>query len=186
MATQNYSCRSKRMDIKTKIRTLSYFLAFSLFLGPLIGCGVFDQYKKNADGYYERHYTCCGPIALEKAFQKLYRKHGIMLKRAITREEISRSMQDDGIAAKELLSYFNKEAICITWPSEMKATAKKYGFEPITIKDFKKLDPKNDVALVLVHSKLTNYHWLVFPIDDPKSFYGTETKIDKIYLLKKL
>ena len=146
-------------------------------LGPVVGCGIFDQYEKNSDGYYERHFYCCGPVALEKALEHLGKQ--------IDKAELSKSMQDNGIAIKELLSFFNKDAICITWPSEMKAAAKKYGFEPITVKNFEKLDPKKDVALVLVHSKLTDYHWLVFPTDDPKSYYGAETKIDKIYLLKK-
>ena len=159
------------------LRPFAYLIALVFSLGPVVGCGIFDQYEKNSDGYYERHFYCCGPVALEKALEHLGKQ--------IDKAELSKSMQDNGIAIKELLSFFNKDAICITWPSEMKAAAKKYGFEPITVKNFEKLDPKKDVALVLVHSKLTDYHWLVFPTDDPKSYYGAETKIDKIYLLKK-
>ena len=145
------------------LRPFAYLIALVFALGPVVGCGIFDQYEKNSDGYYERHFYCCGPVALEKALEHLGKQ--------IDKAELSKSMQDNGIAIKELLSFFYKDAICITWPSEMKAAAKKYGFEPIT--------------LVLVHSKLTDYHWVVFPTDDPKSYYGAETKIDKIYLLKK-
>ena len=150
-----------------------------------MGCGLFDRYPKNNQGYYERHYICCGPIALEMAFQELYRKNGIYPFRAITRKEISQHMQSDGMPFKEILALFNKEAICITWPKEIKQSASKYGFEPINIKEFSQLDPMKDVAIILVHSNLSNFHWLCFPIHkNIKEWYGKGTKIDKIYLLK--
>jgi hypothetical protein len=87
---------------------------------------------------------------------------------------------------KEILSIFNNEAIQITWPHEIKTIIKEHGFEAVSIKDISELDPQKHIALVLVYTKLTNYHWLVFPIDDPEDYYGEDTKVRKIFLLKKI
>jgi len=176
-------------NINTLLRFYFVSCVTALFCLVLPGCGVFDAYQKNSDGYYEKHYNCCGPIALEKALNLFWsRPHdGVIycFKKPFDRGEISRAIQEDGMGLKEALAFFHKDAICITWPSEIKEVAEQYGFEIITLKEFEKLDPKKDVAIVLVHSKINNYHWLVFPIDDPQYYYGTNTKIDKIYLLKK-
>lgn len=173
-------------NINTLLRFYFVSCVTALFCLLLPGCGVFNTYQKNSDGYYERHYTCCGPQALAKAFRLVDQRAGIIYVRdPYIEAEISRRIQDNGIKSKELLSFFNKEAICITWPSEIKEVAEQYGFEIITLKEFEKLDPEKDVVIVLVHSKINNYHWLVFPIDDPQYYYGINTKIDKIYLLKK-
>ena len=65
-------------------------------------------------------------------------------------------------------------------------TNKKYGYEIVSLKEFNKLNPKAEVALVLVNSKLNNYHWLCFPVDkNIKEYFGPRTKVSKIYLLKK-
>lgn len=168
-------------------KTISWFIALVFALGPLIGCGLVNPYKKNSEGYYEKHFNCCGPTALEKAFNELHRQHGTVLNNPINRERLSKEIQDMGTNLKDFLSFFNSEAICITWPSEMKAMAKKYGFEPITVKDIDTLDPQRDVALVLIHKSITDFHWVVFPIDNPKTYYGEKnTIIDKVYLLKKI
>tara|TARA_Y100000588_G_C13570306_1_gene634313 strand:- start:48 stop:569 length:522 start_codon:yes stop_codon:yes gene_type:complete len=172
--------------MKTK-QTISWLIALMFALGPLIGCGLVNPYKRNSEGYYEKHFNCCGPIALEKAFNKLNDQHGIISNSSINRKSLSKEIQDMGVDLKNFLSFFNREAICITWPSEMKAMARKYGFEPITIKDIDTLDPEKDVALVLIHKSITDFHWVVFPMDNPKTYYGKEnTVIDKIYLLKKI
>ena len=173
-----------------KINTLLRFYftscVMALFCMVLSGCGVLDSYHKNAEGYYGVHYTCCGPEALAKAFSLYDAKQGIAyVRNPYNSKEISQKIQDNGMRFKEFLAVVNKQAICITWPSEIKYVAEKYGFEIITLKEFKGLDPEKDVAIVLVHSKINNYHWLVFPTDDPRDYFGIGTKVDKIYLLKK-
>ena len=42
------------------------------------------------------------------------------------------------------------------------------------------------IAIVLIHGKCLSrqYHWVVYPIDNVKEFYGKKTVIDTIYLLK--
>ena len=168
---------------KTK---LTLILLFALLF--FSGCSVFDRPHKDSDGYYTGHYNCCGPIALEVAINKYYHNLGIKFKRnPAPRKEISRSMQDDGFLCRGILSLLDKKAVCITWPSEIKKICREYGFEPISLKDFAKLDPKKDVAVVLVHRKfeLDSYHWIVFPVQKMK-FYGSKTVIVKIYLLKRI
>lgn len=149
------------------------------YLSPIIGCGVFDRYEKNTEGFYENHFGACGPIALEKAFHKL--------NVGVSQIDISKTIQKDGIASKEILSLFHKKAIHITWPSEMKKVAKKYGFKIISVSEFESLDPKKDVAVILIHSNINDYHWVCFPIDDDiANFFGENTEIDKIYILQKI
>lgn len=171
------------------LRPLSYLVSLILCIGPLFtGCGVFqNQYKKNSKGFYETHYSSCGPIALEKAINEFYRKQGIVFARnPAPRKEISQAIQKEGMSIKELLCYFDKESIAITWPSEIKYIANKYGFELITVDGLSDLDPEKDVAIVLIHGRLFSkqYHWVVFPVDDIENFYGDKTAIDTIYLLK--
>jgi len=70
----------------------------------------------------------------------------------------------------------------------MKAVVKKYGFELITVNDFEKLDPSKDIALVLVYGRFLSrqWHWMCYPVDENvKTYFGPDTKIDKIYLLQK-
>ena len=170
------------------VKFLTYSLALALAVIPLSSCSLFDRYKKNEEGFYEKHYSCCGPIALEKALSEFYTKEDIVFfKKPFDRKEISRLIQKRGIKFKEFLSYFNKDAICITCPSEIKHVVNKYGLEIMSIEDIGKLDPEKDVAIVLVHGKFFSkeYHWLVFPNDDIIDYYGDDTVIDKIYLLKR-
>ncbi len=52
-----------------------------------------------------------------------------------------------------------------------------------------KLEPNKDIALVLVYGKFisSEWHWMCYPVDDNiNTFFGSNTKIDKIYLLKKI
>ena len=169
---------------KYSLKYLSYFAAAILMLGPLAGCALFDRYEKNPEGYYERHFWACGPIALEKAFLEQYKRRGIAY--CVSREELSKQIQDYGMLRRELLSYFNKEAVGITWPSEIKKVANRHGFDVIKVDDINSLDPNEDVAIVLIHGKFFSreYHWLVYPLDDVKGFYGKKTVIDTIYLPK--
>ena len=150
----------------------------SLYLGMFIGCSTFDRHDTNSEGYYEEHFYSCGPKALEKALKQFDQN--------IDREEISKFIQNNPRPLIELLSFFNKDSVEITWPCDVKRVAKKYGYEIVSLKEFNKLNPKADVALVLVNSKLNNYHWLCFPVDkNIKEYFGPRTKVSKIYLLKK-
>ena len=169
------------------LKPIYYFIALAFLLLPLIGCGLLNPYKKNSEGFYEKHYYCCGPIALDQAFDAFYAKEGIVFVRdPHSREEISKVIQSRGMSLKEALTFFSKEAICITWPSEIRYVANKYGFELISKSSIDELDPKEDVAIVLVHGKFFSqqFHWIVFPTDDVKDVYGNDTVIDKVYLLK--
>ena len=135
------------------LKTLTYLTAFTLFIVPLFfGC-VTNPYPKNEQGFYEKHYNCCGPIALEQALYIFFQKHGMTFKKAHTREEVSKLIQKEGMKLKEILSYFNREAICITWPSEMKYVLKKYGLKVTKVDGIDKLNPKEDIAIALVHGK---------------------------------
>ena len=48
-------------------------------------------------------------------------------------------------------------------------------------------DKEKDIAIVLIRGKFftEQYHWVVYPIDNVKSFWGKNTVIDSIYLIKK-
>jgi hypothetical protein len=154
----------------------------------LSGCGVFkNQYQKNSKGFYERHYYACGPIALEKAINEFYKREGVVFaKNPAPRKEISQQIQKRGMKLKGLLTFFDPEAIAITWTSEIRYIIEKYGFELVKLNDIEKLDATVDIAIVLVHGEYftKQYHWLVFPVDDIKNYYGDKTIIDLVYLLK--
>lgn len=165
-----------------------WILALILVLGPLPGCALFDRHKKNKQGYYEAHYRACGPIALEKAINEFYRKQGVVfVKNPAPRKNISQKIQRGGSFSKELLSYFDKQAIQITWPSEIKKIINEHGFDIVTVDNLSDLDPEKDVAVVLIHGKCFSkqYHWVVYPLDKVENFYGKDTVIDIIYLLKR-
>ena len=158
-----------------------------LAVGPILGCGIINPHKRNSEGYYRAHYYACGPIALEKAINAAYANRGIKFARnPAPRRKISQEIQNGGMLRKELLSLFDKDAIQITWPEEIKKIANQHGFDIVPAKDLSSLDSKKDIAIVLIHGKYFSkqYHWLVYPIDDVKNFYGDKTVIDAIYLLK--
>ena len=164
-------------------------MALFLAVAP-VGCGVFNGYKKNSEGFYEKHYNCCGPIALEKALNSFWAKphDGVIycFIKPFDREELSQQIQKEGMARKEALSFFHRDAICITWPSEIKRVLKKYNVETVKVDRLDDLDLNKDVAIVLVHGAFFSrqYHWVVFPLDNVKNYYGDDTVIDVIYLLK--
>ena len=175
--------------MKKVVKYFVYFLSLIFLIGPLIGCGLFDRYHKNEQGYYEEHYSCCGPVALEKALNLFFaRPHDgviICFKKPFDRKELSQLIQKNGIPYKEALALFNKEALCITWPSEIKGTLKEYNVSVVELKSLDELDAEKDVAIVLVYTDLYDFHWLCFPFHkNIKNWHGEDTKIDKIYLLK--
>tara|TARA_Y100000310_G_scaffold180736_1_gene180673 strand:+ start:2080 stop:2562 length:483 start_codon:yes stop_codon:yes gene_type:complete len=158
-------------------------------VAPLFsGCGIFHPPEKDGNGYYPQHFICCGPIAIEKAFIEYNRRAGIINKRHITAEEISKQIQDDGMLLKKFLALFDNRIVCSTWSWEIREVVKKYGFELINIEKFENLNPSTDIAFVLVRGKFFSkeWHWVCYPVDeDMNTFFGSETQIDKILLLKK-
>tara|TARA_Y100000310_G_scaffold250195_1_gene256371 strand:+ start:654 stop:1067 length:414 start_codon:yes stop_codon:yes gene_type:complete len=133
------------------------------------------------DGHYIDHYWSCGPIALEQA---LNRKGNMA-----TSSQISKEIQENGNFIRTFLAMCDIEAISITLPGEMKQILKQHGYKTITLKSFEKLDPKKDTAIILTHrsGSLKSYHWACFPVQENiLSLFRDKTKIDKIYLLKKI
>ena len=59
--------------------------------------------------------------------------------------------------------------------------------EIVKLKNLKELNKEKDLAIILIHGKFfTNeYHWLVYPVDNIKDFFGENTVIDLIYLIRK-
>ena len=159
-----------------------YLCTLLLIASLTSGCSLTP---KNSEGYYTKHYYSCGPKALEKALDNFFAKHSTSFQDKISRESISKMIQDDGFALQEFLSIFNKEALQITWPSQIKIVLKKYNIEVKEIDDFKDLHLRSDVAIVLIHTNLTDYHWLCFPVDKNIDKYcGDKTIVDKIYVLR--
>jgi hypothetical protein len=172
-----------------KLKWLARFIAAAIAILP-IGCGTFNGHEKNPEGFYEEHFYSCGPKALEKALNSFWSKphDGVIycFIKPFDRKEISQLIQGKGMACKEALAFFHRDAICITWPSEIKYICEKYNVELIRVKDINNLDPKTDVAIILVHGKYFSreYHWVVYPLDNAKEFHGEDTVIDMIFLLK--
>tara|TARA_B100001939_G_C16622008_1_gene479674 strand:+ start:20 stop:523 length:504 start_codon:yes stop_codon:yes gene_type:complete len=146
-------------------------------------CAIFhpDKVERDDDGYYYRHYSSCGPTALNKAFKELNINLG--------RNNISRDIQDSGNIFRFLLSLVHYDTVQITFPSEVYQVIEDNGFKVIELKTLEELDSEVDVALVLVAS---NYlkgqaHWLCFPVDkNIEDFFGKSTRVIKIFLLKKV
>jgi hypothetical protein len=164
-----------------RFRISNVFLLLCLCLIN-VNCSLLNPDKIIYDkGYYVNHYWSCGPLALERAFKEL----DIIL----GREKISKEIQDTGNFTRTLLSLIHYDALEITLPSEIKTIIKKHGFNTLEIKDLNHLNSNVDVALILVAK---NYlkgqaHWLCFPADSNiENFFGENTKIIKIFLLKKV
>jgi hypothetical protein len=176
-------------NINTLLRLYVFSCVTALFSLFFSGCGILNPAVKDGNGYHVAHLSSCGPTAMEEAINEYYRRQGVIFtKWPAPREEISKGIQDDGQLFKKALSLFDKEVVCVTWSWEMKSAAKKYGFELVSVKDFEKLDPAKDIALVLVYGKFfsSQWHWMCYPVNENiEDFFGSKTKIDKIYLLKK-
>ena len=165
-------------------------LPTALFLTFIMsGCGVLqssrtsdyikEQRAKDLDPY---HIQSCGPAALHKVFLQF----GIY----IDEEKLSHTIQSDPSCSnllREIASVFSIEGRKITFPAELKSILKKHGFKFVNISTLKELDKEKDTALVLVKEKNSlNYHWMCFPVDENiKTFFGKDTIIKEIYLIKK-
>ena len=170
--------------IKKKI---AWLISFVFVLSPLFsGCGIFNPPLKDKNGYHIDHFYSCGPRTIEKAINEYYRRQGIPS--SDINKEASEFIQSEGQVLKKFLALFDKEVVQVTWSWEMKSVARKYGFELISVKDFKKINPSKDIAIVLVYGKFlsSQWHWMCYPVDkNITAYFGKDTKIDKIYLLKK-
>ena len=166
------------------MRFIAVFLALILS-----GCGVLQSSKDSAWVKKQRalnldpyHVQSCGPEAMQKAFSNF----GIY----IDLESLSHTMQSSlscGNLMRDVLSVFDKEARQVTFPSEIKKILKKNGFTIVSIKSLKELNKDEDTAIVLIRKKNTlTYHWACSPNDKYiKSFFGKDTLIDEIYLIKR-
>ena len=165
-----------------RFKFFNFLLVFSLmFLNW--SCALFhpEEVKKDEEGFYVRHYWSCGPRALSKAFKEL----DIYL----SSKKISKEIQSSGNVSRGLLSLIHYETVQITFPSEVYSTIEKHGFKVIKLKELEELNPKIDVALILVAGSYLRgeAHWLCFPVDgNIENYFGKKTKIIKIFLLKKV
>ena len=165
------------------------FIAFLLISFSFIGCGLMDSFRDspytkksrslNLDPY---HIHSCGPEAIQKAFLKFDIDISI--------KDISHAIQADVSCSnlfRDILSALDKDARKITFPSELKRILKKNGFSIVNINSLDELNKVEDVALVLIKQEgELNYHWMCFPVDkNIKTFFGKDTVIKEIYLIKK-
>ena len=118
-------------------KKLAWLVALFILFAPLLGCSFCTGLKKNSEGYYNEHYYACGPAALEKAFLEYYGREGIAY--CARRDLLSKQIQDSGMIGKEILSIFNKDAIQITWPHEIKMMIKKPRLQSIFNKEPKRV-----------------------------------------------
>ena len=171
-------------------KKLLWIFALLFAISPLFsGCGIFYPPEKDVNGYYIKHFRCCGPTAIEKAFAEYNRRARIINKRHISSREISEQIQDAGIPLKRFLSFFDRGVICVTWSWEMEKVVGKYGFKLLDVDKFESLDPSKNIAFILVRGRFVSqdWHWMCYPVDkNIKSYFGSKTKIDKILLLKKI
>jgi hypothetical protein len=163
-------------------KVLLWIIASSLLN---IGCVVFhpESLSKDSLGYRVRHYNSCGPEALEEAFSRLGEKN-------VDRIQISRNIQDTGNTLRYLMMLVHHDTILVSFPHEMKNVCKKYGYEMVEVdKEIDDLDPQKDIAIVLLFGDFLKgeSHWAAYPhTDNIKNWFGSNTKISKIFILKKI
>ena len=162
-------------------------ILFTCFL--LSGCGLMEASRDSASVKKSRsmhldphHIFSCGPKAIHKAFLQ-FNIH-------ISAQDISHAIQSNTSCSnllRDFLSALDNDARKITFPSELKRILKKNGFTIVNIKSLKDLNQSEDIALVLIKDrKSLNYHWMCFPVDkNIQTFFGKDTIIKEIYLIKK-
>lgn len=150
-----------------------------------MGCVAFhpESLKKDSSGYRVRHYTSCGPTALERAFKKLGEK-------GVTRVEISRSIQNTGNVTRYLMMLVHHDTIEVSFPYEMKNVCNKYGYKMVEVdKTIDDLNPQKDVAIILLFGNILKgeSHWAAYPhTKNLKNWFGPNTEISKVFILKKI
>ena len=147
-----------------------------------LGCVFFhpESLKTDSDGHYIKHFRSCGPIALKKALGKLDIH--------VTEKELSKQIQSSGNLTRVLLTLIHHDTISATLPNEIKSVCLSYGYKVVKVKNLNDLDPKKDVAIVLVVGNILKgeAHWACFPTDNIENYFGKNAKVSKIYLLKKI
>jgi len=147
------------------------------------GCIFFhpESLRADKDGHYIEHFHSCGPAALSSAFAKLNIR--------VTEKELSKQIQSSGNLTRSLLTLIHYDTVRMTLPREIKDVCLSYGYEVSKVGNLNDLNLEKDVAIVLVLGNLLKgeTHWLCFPTDgNIKNYFGKNTKISKIYLLKKI
>ena len=147
-----------------------------------LGCVFFqpESLKTDSDGHYTRHFHSCGPRALKKAFNELNIN--------VTEVKLSKQIQSSGNLTRVLLTLIHHDTISMTLPSEIKSICLDYGYKVKKVKSLEDLDPQKDVAILLVSGNFLKgeTHWVCFPTDKNIKIFGKDTKILKIYLLKRI
>jgi len=172
--------------MKKTSRLLARVLAFG-FLFLHSGCGLLNNgtFAKDKSGAYIRHFYSCGPSAVQDALVEYRLKAGIIAIRLESEEEISKEIQKNGNILRFTLAVFDKRAMAITWPSEIKRYFTKRNLT-LTKTPFDSLK-ESDTAIVLIHKGL-NYHWVTYPTYTKKyiqNFFGSSTEIVSTYIIKK-
>ena len=146
-----------------------------------LGCGIFQT------GDYA-HEKSCGP----KALCRLGAVNGI----EYSKEDISNNITSNfsGNFSRNLLSVVRRDAIYITWPTEMKAELTRLGYSISTISgtdselkeicDRMRAEGKTGIVLLNAEGDITSYHWML--TNDPKTrppteYYLSRTTLHVIY-----
>ena len=167
------------MSIKPILKKCVYVVSFcALFLHS--GCGLLNEgtFAKDETGAYTRHFWSCGPNAISDVLYQLNNSY-------ISDAEISKEIQKNGNIRRFTLAIFDKRAMAITWPSEIKKyfTKRNLTLTKVSFNSIK----ENDIAIVLVRKGL-NYHWVTYPTYTKRyiqNFFGSSTKIVESYIIKK-
>ncbi len=173
------------MSIKPILKKYVYAVFFcALFLHS--GCGLLNEgtFAKDETGAYTRHFWSCGPQAIQSSMDELRKRHQLKCS-FLSDAEISKEIQKNGNIRRFTLAIFDKRAMAITWPLEIKKYFNKRGYDLVK-EDFNSLTEK-DIAIILIRKGL-NYHWVTYPTYTKKyiqNFFGSSTKVVNTYIIKK-
>ncbi len=112
-----------------KVLLLCLLVSFGL---NNISCSILNPewVEKDAEGYYVRHYSSCGPKALHKAFE--------VLDLHLSQKQISRDIQDTGNVIRTLsASLIQHRPVWKSSHSEIKQVAEQYNFNILNLNELK-------------------------------------------------
>ena len=150
-----------------------------LFLNT--SCAILNTEEFRRDGrYYINHFNSCGPKAIQNTIKAIENEF-------VSRESISKDIQNTGNATRLILASINHEALEITFPCELKNHLTKKGYK-IKEVSFDSLG-EGDVAIVLIRGSnvFKDWHWISYPTYSKeyiKKFYAS-TEVVKVYLITK-
>jgi len=157
------------------------------------GCAVFHPDKlKTENGYYERHFNSCGPVAIRQALNEYDAKLGIVyVREPYLLKEISKEIQKNGNGRRLALTIVHYDALEITWPAELKKCFTSRGYK-VTVATLDSLGA-DDIAIALIHGSILKlqWHWITYPtytVEQIKNFYKTikrETSVIIVYKIEK-